>query len=91
MLARLFRACIRLVNKYYNMLMSSLCSYCNNTVYFEVGYTSDNNGNVMHEECIQQSGEDGGAISAMSDPGIIQAEIEFILHNRGLRGGSLEV
>lgn len=41
------------------------CRYCKGSVYFEPGFTQDSDGEVAHEECLQQSGDDYGAIKLM--------------------------
>lgn len=51
------------------MLMDLLdiCKHCNNKVYYETGYTiNKESGRLIHEECLQLSGEDRGVIEVIS-------------------------
>jgi hypothetical protein len=45
------------------------CKFCAHRVEFGIGIlmveTSEGSGFICHEECFQQSGEDGGAIEAI--------------------------
>lgn len=77
-------ACSVIVERVYYENM--LCLYCNNTVYFEVGYTENIvDGSVAHEECLQYSGDDNGAIADMSDAESLSFEVEYMLWLRGIR------
>lgn len=76
--------CVVIVTWLYYVIM--LCLYCNNKVYFEVGYTENIvDGTVAHEECLQYSGDDNGAIADMSNNDNLDFEVDYMLWLRGIR------
>lgn len=57
-----------------------ICKYCKHNVYFEPGFTENSlTGEPAHEECLQLSGDDMGAIQDMSDNSVLDFEVDFML------------